>query len=834
MRPGQTLGPYEVVELLGAGGMGEVYRAHDPRLRRDVAIKVLPEAVSQDPERLRRLQREARALAALDHPGVATVHGFEEDGATRFIVMELVEGPTLRQRLDGKPLPLREALDVGRQVAGAVEAAHARGIVHRDLKPENVKIAPDDRVKVLDFGLAKSVAAGMADDGETAEPTATFTATRPGTVLGTGPYMSPEQIRGEPVDQRTDVWAFGCLLFELLTGRQAFPGHTWSDTVAAVLGSEPDWDALPGAVPWRVGDLLRRSLRKDPDRRIQHIGDARIEIEEALEELGSQEGSPALPTPRPPDEPAIGSDAGASEPPAVRRGRRRLLAGVTGIGLALATGAVAWLLLDGAGERRPTDRSIGVLPFEALGQATEGSSFIEGIHGDVLTGLSKISDMRVTSRTSVMRYRDSDQPLPEIARELGVQWILRGEVQEVGGQVQVNARLLDAPEDEQVWAETYRRELTAANLFEIQSELTREIAAALQATLTPEEERAIASQPTEDLDAYRLYVQGRGLLDQRTPEELHRAVAYFQRAIERDPSYALAWSGLADAVLLHEFYGLTPPDAAPEPRHAVTRALELDPGLGVAHASQGILHALRRRGPESVRSLRRALDLRPSYAEAYGWLAWVQLVLGQPERAAPLAERAVELDPLAPAFRAYLAEAYLASGEGTKALAEARRAREIQPDYGLTHFMEGLALHHLGRSDEGRFALERALPLVPPNGTPTHDEIRAALAVTHAVSGNRAAARELLEEMGPGADPFSAALVHAALGETDRAFALFERVDDWWTFSTEHFRYFFPRTLGPLRGDPRYTRILRRVNRAWGLAPDGGIPDAGRSDEPSR
>lgn len=467
-------------------------------------------------------------------------------------------------------------------------------------------------------------------------------------------------------------------------------------------------------------------------------------------------------------------------------------------------------------EGHPSARSIAVLPFETLGRQ-EPNPFTEGIHGDVLTRLSNVSDLQVISRTSVRRYRNTEKAIPEIGRELEARWVLEGEVQEAAGQFQINTRLINVREDRQVWARDYRGSLTAENVFEIQGDITKKIVRALEAELTPEEEKRVEQQPTESLEAYRLYVQGRGHLDERTEEGIRRGLDYFQQAIEQDASYALAWTGLTDALSLLEFYGLAPPDDAPEPMRAAERAVELDPNLGEAHAALGILHSIRLNGPAARRELNRAVELTPSYAEAYGWLGWVHLCLGRPTEALGPAQQAVALSPLAPAYRVYLAEIYLANGEDGDALREARRAREIQPEYGLAHFMEGLVLHHRQQLAKATSALRKALPLIPPQGTPTHAEVRAALAVTHAASGDPTQARKLLDQIDETGDSFSAGLVHAALGEDDAAFDAFEQVRDWSSFSTEHVRYFFPDVLGPLREDPRYEELLRQVDRSWGL-----------------
>ena len=779
---GKTLGHYEILEPLGSGGMGEVYRARDTKLERDVAIKVLPEDLAADPDRLARFDREAKLLASLNHSNIGAIHGLEECDGVRFLVLELIEGQTLEQRLLRGRLPVPEALDIAVQIAAALEAAHEEGIIHRDVKPANLLLTPRGGVKVLDFGIAKSTVPD-ADIAATAQATSL---TMDGTLMGTPPYMSPEQIRGGQVDEKTDVWAFGCVLYEMLTGTRAFAAETVSDTLADILTKEPNGGALPKATPDRVRTLLERLFRKDPERRLRHIGDARIELEEAR---------------------ASSSERPSATAPKVL---------VALLGLAAAGLAAGWYFLGSGGDPAITDRSIAVLPFETLGQE-EATVFTQGIHGDLLARLSSIADLKVTSRTSVMRFRGSDMSLPEIARQLGVAWVVAGEVQEVGDQVQVNARLMNARQDRQVWAQSYRRQLTAENLFQIQGELTARIAEQLRARLTPAELRAVERVPTENLEAYRLYVLGRGRLEQRTEDEMRRAADYFQQAIDRDPSYALAWAGLADTVMLLGWYGYLPPQAAPDPELAARQALEYGPNLAEAHASLGIFHAMRQEGPAAIREFERAVELRPSYADAYGWLAWLELVLGRPQEALVPAQRAAELDPWAPWAQAFLAETHLANGEAERALQEARRAREIQPEYGIAHFMEGMVLFHLDRFAEAKSALEIALSLVPPQGTPNHAQVLAILAVIQVASGDSVGAGDLLAQIDATVDPFPAGLVHAALGEHEEAFEAFRRVGEWGQISTEMLRYFFPTILDPLREDPRYDELLREADQSWGL-----------------
>jgi tetratricopeptide (TPR) repeat protein len=380
----------------------------------------------------------------------------------------------------------------------------------------------------------------------------------------------------------------------------------------------------------------------------------------------------------------------------------------------------------------------------------------------------------------------------------------------------VNARLVNARTDRQVWAESYRRELTAQNLFQIQTEITRQIARALETHLSPQEERQVEQTPTEDLIAYRLYSQGRQQLDQRTPQGLRRALDYFQGAIATDSSYALAWVGLADALLLLNDYGYASrEDALPRAEHAVRRALELDPESAEAHASLGLLHSERRDGPAAIRDLERAIELRPGYAEAHNWLSWVHLLLGDPIESLESAKRAVELDPLSVEAVGNLSFSYLASGESEQALGESRRMLEIQPAWSTGQFYEGLALYELGRFAEAASVLAG---LSTPWAGSGPD---ATLALARLAAADTVEAAVLLSRITELSDPFAAGLVLAAMGDEESAFEAFQSMDHWADWPTLAVHHLYPNIWATLSGDPRYDELVRDVARAWGLAPDG-------------
>lgn len=498
--------------------------------------------------------------------------------------------------------------------------------------------------------------------------------------------------------------------------------------------------------------------------------------------------------------------------------RQFTIAILMGAALGVAVvGAGFWLtnflIGDRTGETVAGNQVIAVLPFETIGEANP--VFTEGIHGDVLTRLSGVPNLDVIARSSVMRYQDRSLPGLEIARELGVGWLLQGEVQQVTDQVQVNARLVEVGRDRQVWADAFRRELTAANLFEIQREITLEIFRALQDRFSGDETLPARPAATENLAAYRLYVQGRNLLGTRQEMPMRRAAEFFRQATEQDPSYAAAWAGLADALTYLETFGYPVPAGLPGADRAARRALELDPKSAEAHFALSNLAHARRDNRESIERLEHAIELRPSYADAFSLLSWIQKLHGQTEEGHQSALRAVALDPLGAEPVSNLILAHLAMGDAGQALAESRNLRQLQPDFATGFFFEALALYHQGRYAEARPLLENLKVAWAESGP------EATLALVDLALGNATAARETMAGTDLAEHPFSATLVLAAINETSVSIDRFIQIENWDYWSTLALRYFFPEILGPLRRDERYEELLRQIDASWGMGTDG-------------
>jgi serine/threonine protein kinase/tetratricopeptide (TPR) repeat protein len=690
---GRRLGNHEMLAPLGSGGMGEVYRAKDLKLGREVAVKVLPEEFSRDAQRVARFQREARLLAALNHPNIASIHGLEESEGRHALVLELVPGETLARRIFRGRIPVAEALSIFGQVADALEAAHGKAIIHRDLKPSNVSITPEGRVKLLDFGLAKALSPAGAGDDSSASPTLSEVGTAEGRIIGTASYMSPEQARGQALDERTDIWSFGCCLYEALTGLRAYRGETVADTLAAVLERDVDWEALPEATPPPVERLLRRCLQKDRTRRLRSIADARIEIDDALGE------GPEDPTSR-----VVTAATTRSTPSAPSTRGRRLRPYAWTLSSVVAVAAIwgAWSALH----PRPPERakSVAVLPLVTLGGDPDGEYFGTGLTEDIVTQLSKIPNLEVASSMSSLRYRDTDKGLRQIGQELGVATLLVGKIRRQADAVRVNVELIDARTSRNLWAEVFEGRMS--DIFAIQREIAGKVAARLQVGLSPDAERALARAPTGDPDAYQLALRGRYLRNRESPENFVAAADLFGKATERDPSYALAWAGLAEVQFLRAVLSTVRKSQQPElfekAANAVERALDLDGTLAEAHVVRGILLAYRPPGDAAAgeRELRRAIGLDPRLANAHRELGLLLLrTMGRIQDAVDELRVAVGLEPFWLLARGHLIEAYLEKGDLVNAVRIEREATELdRPSPGLTAWVTS-ALQDYGRSE---------------------------------------------------------------------------------------------------------------------------------------
>jgi eukaryotic-like serine/threonine-protein kinase len=765
--------------------MGEVYRATDTNLARPVAIKVLPDAFAEDPKRLARFEREAKTLASLNHPNIASVHGLEGGDGVRALVMELVEGPTLADRIAHGPIAVDEALPIARQIADALDAAHEQGVIHRDLKPANIKVRRDGIVKVLDFGLAKALEQpDIASPDLSQSPTLTMPEiTQTGTILGTAAYMSPEQARGNPVDKRADIWAFGCVFFEMLTGRGPFGRDTHSDTIAAVLTGAPDWDRLPSSTPDAVRRLLRRSLEKDPARRLRDIGEARVEIGEALRATTDAAPDTSRKTSRWPRWSAAAAGA------------------VLLIAL-VAAGVDRWR----AGTSEARIRSLAVLPFANVEGDPELEYQSDGIVDRIIDRLSRLPDVKVTSHRAAFVYKAKDVTVQQVGRELGVEAVLTGRVSTRGDTVTVNLELVDVRDNSHVWGDRYTRKL--GELVSLETEIPVAIAGRLGTQLTAQTQQRLAQQQTKNADAYRFYLQGRVEFEKWNRVGAETAIAYFERAIATDPDYALAYAGLADTYLIGNT-GAAPEIVSKKAREAATKALALDPSLSEPHMS--VAELLFREDWDfaaAEREFKRAIELSPSNIHAHHMYSHFLLAMGRIEESRVQSQILMELDPLSPLGPAHLGYHQLYARQYNDAISTFRPYFVKTKDDWGAHDQLGDAYYQKGMMRE---AVEEYLQARAGTGT-TAEEV-AALRRAFAADGMPGYHRQWIEQLkrAPVTRFTKTAIAgaYARLGERDLAFEWLERA-----YAERSPGLLFVRQLvqyDNLRSDPRFNALLRRI-----------------------
>jgi TolB-like protein/tetratricopeptide (TPR) repeat protein/predicted Ser/Thr protein kinase len=794
---GREIGRYRVLGALGAGGMGEVYLAEDRELGRRVAIKLLGGWLTQDEERAKRFKQEARTLASLNHPNIVTIYSVEHESDTDFLTMELVEGPSLDERIAAGPMPLAEAIGIARQMAEALGTAHAKGIIHRDLKPANVKITTDGKVKVLDFGLAKSaLQAGAGDVSQQA--TLTGGLTLAGTVLGTPSYMSPEQARGERVDARADVWAFGCVLYEMLAGQRTFPGRTATDVLAAVIKDEPGWDALPPSTPPVVRDLIHRCLEKDAGQRLGDMAGVSGALEEFASGATSSGAMPATPTPV-----AL---------PAGRVAGRRRQTRVAVAALIVATVALAavglWKLQSG-GSAGPSIRSIAVLPLTNVSGNPDDQYFADGMTDVLIANLGSIEALKVISRTSVMAYRGASKPPREIARELKVDAIVEGSALRSGDRVRITAHLIDAGAGTIIWSETYERDMR--DVMTLQGDVARAIARKIQVTLAPDVEQRLTARPVRP-DVYEDYLKGRYFLYQATPEGLQKAEEFFNRALEKDPESALAHAGLADVNVIRAISGFVPSREALEKAkmHAV-RAVQLDDELSDAHASLGWISFQNWDWVTSEKEFRRALQLNPNSGVARVNYAQFLGIRGRNEEALREGRRSRELDPLSLPFQTAYAAVLIGAGRYDDAIALCQETLRMNAGFFWAH-------EHLWRAYEQKGMFEEALAEARASFSAQRDtEMVSALERGQRQAGYAGAMREAAGTLAARARTkyvmgFRVATLYAQAGEKNTAIDWLERTYEQHGAMLEYIR--MSPEFKELRPDPRYKDLLRRLNLA--------------------
>ncbi len=785
---GQTFGHYRILEKIAAGGMGVVYRARDEQLERDVALKVLPSGTLSDDSARRHFRREALALAKLNHPNIETVYEFGSQDDLDFLVMEYVSGRTLAERLVSGALPEKEVIALGMQIVAAIEEAHERGIVHRDLKPANVAITARGQAKVLDFGLAKLL---RPDDELTTDHLTDSQA-----AAGTLPYMSPEQLLGEPVDARGDVYSIGVVLYEMVTGRRAFSGDLPSRVIDAILhGPLVSPRALDSRISPGLERIILKCLDRDPENRYQSAKELLVDFRRLAAPFST---STVAPGPAPP------------------LWRRVLTPTVLGIAALLAL-AVTLTALNVSGlrdrlmgrARLPQIHSLAVLPLENLSHDPEQEYFADGMTEALITYIAKIRALRVTSRTSVMPYKGTKKPLWQIARELNVDAVVEGSVQRSGDRVRIDAQLIDARNDRNLWTESYQSDLS--DVLELQGNVARAIAGEVRVQLTPEERAGLSATRSVKREAYEAYLRGRYLWNKRTPHDLGKAIEYFQKAIDIDPAYALAYAGLADSYNLLAIYDERPPrEAMPLAKAAAKKALQLDDSLAEAHASLAHTEwAYDWDFGAAEKEFERALALDPGYATAREWHGLYLNQVGRFEEAIAEMQRAHEVDPLSLVIEVNVGRCYYFARRYDRAVELLQRFAQREPDSWIGHAILGQTYLVMSRLDEAIRELERASVLLPD--TPRNLGV---LGDAYARAGRRSEALKLVKKLSGFSrkryvPPVYSAMIYMGLGDKPQAFAFLEQAyvdrSDWIVqLKTDP-------EFDLLRTDPRFRGLLRRV-----------------------
>jgi len=797
---GKTVSHYRILEKLGGGGMGVVYKAEDTKLGRLVALKFLPEEVVADREALKRFEREARAASALDHPNICTIYEIGEHEGKPFIAMQCLEGETLKYRIGTKPMTTDEVLRLGTQVAEALAAAHSKGVVHRDIKPANIFVTQQGQAKVLDFGLAKLL---PRVDEATASRTLL---TEPGATPGTLPYMAPEQLRGQPVDARTDIYALGCVLYEMATGKRPFRAELATELSSDILNKMPVAPVrLNPEVPAKLEDVILKCLEKDPENRYQSAKELGVDLRRLTASTSATIPGTVIPSGAPT---ASRGGVEGSAFSSFRLARRAVLGALI---LAALLGGLYITNLGGLRDRlfapaAPKIDSIAVLPLDNLSGDPEQEYFVDGMTEALTAELSKISALKVISRTSAMQYKGVKKPLPEIARELGASGLIEGSVVREGGQVRITVQLIHGPTDKHLWAESYQRELRG--ILALQSDVARAVARQIQVTVTPQEATRLSGGQEQEIDpeSYQAYLQGLYYLHGPDPPSWLRASEYFEQAVAKEPDWAMAHAmrGRAYHWYASEGTARTSPHKEywEKSKQALLRAIALDEGLAEAHSSLGfVLHNYDWDWVGAEREFRRAQELSPNELHGYGSFL---MCLGRFDEAIAVYQRIEQADPFHLGMKANLGLAYYCAGQPDKAIAQLQSVLELTPNHAGAHYYLFWVYMRKSAYRDALAALEKYREFGGDEMT-----YKANLAYAHARMGRRREALDVLGEVET-VRPVYAAQSYAALDDTEKALSLLERAYGQRDRGLLSIRCW--EGYEQLQTHPRFRDLLRRMN----------------------
>jgi eukaryotic-like serine/threonine-protein kinase len=824
-----TLSHYRIVSRIGAGGMGEVYLAQDTKLDRKVAIKFLHEEFSKDADKLGRFIQEAKAASALNHPNILTVYEIGEVDGKNYIATELIEGKTLREHLSHREsLQLKVILKIGVQVSEALAAAHQAGIIHRDIKPENIMLRKDGYAKVLDFGLAKLTEKKTTDEVSTEGETRVFVKTTPGMVMGTVSYMSPEQARGTETDARTDIWSLGVVLYEMLAGKVPFTGETVNHAIVSILEKEP---LLLENVPGELQRIVRKSLTKDVEMRYQTAHDLLIDLKNLRRDLDIQgelersiipnretanaslESATQVNTTDPVATTRSGqtaatqnmSTSSSSLEYAVTQAKSHKLAaaimGVLLVGVISTAGYFAFVSRGGSAEQIS---SIAVMPFVNDSGNADVEYLSDGMTETLISSLSNIPNVSVKARSTVFFYKGKDISAKKIGEDLGVQAVLLGRFVQHGDDLKLSLELVNTETQDVLWSDQFDRKMS--DLVSLQSEVAKQVADKINAKLSGDEQNKVARTYTNNPQAYQAYLKGRFYWNQRIEEGFKKGIEYFRRAIELDPNYALAWSGLADSYfLLPEYASYSVKEYLPKAKQAAEKAIELDPNLAEAQTSLAYIeHTYDWKFAESEKRYKRAIELNPNYATAYQWYAELLLQQRRFDEAQNTAKKAVELDPLSLITNNGYAQAYYFAKQYAEAEQLYRKVLEIKPEFAVANRQLAQSLVAQGKIQE---ALSESDKAYESGG----ESFKLTKGMTYASAGDRENAKRFISDY-TGLDArqvYDMAIIHALMGEDAKA------IDGVEILIEQRSVFVLYGNVAPdldkIRENPRFKSLMRQV-----------------------